>query len=49
MEHDSDSASVSRQPDTSIPWSRQTIPNAGRPLGDFTGYEEHNQAMLDQP
>ena len=49
MEDDSDSAGVSRQPDTSIPWSRQTIPDAGRPLGDVTGYEELNQAMLDQP
>ena len=49
MEDDSDSAGVSRQPDTSISWSRQTIPDAGRPLGDVTGYEELNQAMLDQP
>ena len=49
MEDDSDSAGVSRQPDTSIPWSRQTIPDAGRLLGDVTGYEELNQAMLEQP
>ena len=49
MDNDSDSADVSQQPDTSIPWSRQTIPDAGRPLGDVTGYEELNKAMLDQP
>ena len=49
MENDSDSEGVSRRPDTSIPWSRQTIPDASRPLGDVTGYEEHNQAMLEEP
>ena len=48
MEDDSDSAGVSRQPNTLIPWSRQTIPDARRPLGDVTGYEELNQAMLDE-
>ena len=47
MDNDSDSADVSQQPDTSIPWSRQTIPDAGRPLGDVTGYEDLNQAKLD--
>jgi len=49
IEHDSDSEDVSRRPDKSIPWSRQTIPGAGRPLGDVTGYEELNQAILDEP
>ena len=49
MEDDSDSAGVSQQLDTVIPGSRQTIPDAGRPLGNVTGYEEHDQAMLDQP
>ena len=49
MEKDSDSEGVSRRPDTSIPWNRQTIPDAGRPIGDVTGYEEHNQAMLEEP
>ena len=48
MENNSDSASVSRQPDTSFPCCRQTIPEAGRPLGDVTGYEKLNQAILDQ-
>ena len=49
MGNDSDSASVFWQPDKSITWSRQTIPDAGRPLGDVTGYEEPDQAMFDQP
>ena len=49
MENDAYPAGVSRKPDTSIPWSQQTIPDASRPLGDVTGYEELNQAMLDQP
>ena len=39
MEDDSDSAGVSQQSDTAIPWSRQTIPDVGRPLSDVTGYE----------
>ena len=38
MEDDSDSDSVSRRQDTSIPGNWQTIPDAGRPLGDVTGY-----------
>ena len=37
-EDNSDSEGVSRRPDTSIPWSQQTIPDAGRLLGDVTGY-----------
>ena len=49
MEDDSDSAGVSRRPDTSIPWNRQTIPDAGRPLGDVTGYEKLNQVMVEEP
>ena len=49
MADDSDSEGVPRRPDTSIPWNRQTIPDAGRPLGDVTGYEELNQAMLEKP
>ena len=49
MEDDSDSEGVSRRPDISIPWSRQTMPDAGRPLGDVTGYDELNQAMLEEP
>ena len=49
MEDDSDSEGVSRRPDTSIPWSRQTIPVAGKPPGDVTGYEELSQAMLEEP
>ena len=38
MADDSDSEGVSQRPDTLIPWSRQTIPDSGRPLGDVTGY-----------
>jgi hypothetical protein len=49
IEHDSDSEDVSRHPDKSIPCSQQTIPDAGKPIGDVTGYEELNQAMLDDP
>ena len=48
MEDDADSEGVPRRPYTSIPWNRQTIPDAGRPLGDVIGYEELNQAMLDK-
>ena len=49
MEYDSDSEGVSRRPDTLISWSRQMIPDAGRPLGAVTGYEELNQTMLEEP
>ena len=49
MEDDWDSEGVSRRPDTSIPLSQQKIPDAGRPLGDVTGYEELNQGMLEEP
>ena len=49
MENDSESEGVSRRPDTSIPWSQQTIPDAGRPLGDVNGYEKLNKALLDEP
>lgn len=45
IEHDSDSEDVSRHEDKSIPCSQQTIPDAGKPIGDVTGYEELNQAM----
>ena len=49
MKDDSDAEGVSRRPDTLITWSRQTIPDAGSPLGDVTGYEKLNQAMLEEP
>ena len=49
MEDDSDSEGGFRRPDISIPWNRQMIPDAGRPLGDVTGYEELNQALLEEP
>ena len=49
MEDDSDLEGVSRRPDTSIPWNRQMIPDACRPLGDVNVYEELNQAMLEEP
>ena len=48
MENDSDLEGVFRLPDTSIPWSQHRIPDAGRPLGNVTGYEELNQAMLEE-
>ena len=43
------SLGVFRQLDTFIPWSRQIIPDAGRPLGDVTGYEELDQTMIEEP
>ena len=49
MENDLDSAGLFRQPDTSIQWSRQMNPDDHRLLDNVTGYEELNQAMLDQP
>ena len=42
IEDDLDSEGVPRRPDTSIPY-------AGRPLADVTGYEELNKAMLEAP
>ena len=49
MEDDSDSEGISQQPDTSIQWSRQTIPDACLPFSNVIRYEELNQTMLDQP
>ena len=48
MADDSDSKGIFRRPDTSIRGSQRIIRDPGRPLGTVTGYQELNQAMLDE-
>jgi len=48
IEPDSDSEDTFRWADKAIPCSQHTIPGAGNPLGDVTGYEQLNQAMLNE-
>ena len=48
MKDSSDLVRVSQRPNTSIPCSRQMFLDAGRPLGDVTGYEEHNHDLLEE-
>ncbi|RPA99358.1 hypothetical protein L873DRAFT_1789702 [Choiromyces venosus 120613-1] len=52
VQHDSDAEDaedILHPPDKSTPSSQQTIPGAGRALGDVAGYAELNQAMLQEP
>src|SRR5437588_2090951 len=49
IEPDSDSEDAFRRADKAIPCSQHTISGAGNPLGDVTGYEQLNQAMLNEP
>jgi len=49
MQNDSDTEDVSHPP-VRVPRSGQeTIPGAGRPLGEVAGYTELNKAMTDDP
>ena len=49
IEPDSDSEDTFRRADKAIPCSRHMISGAGNPVGDVTGDEQRNQAMLNEP
>ena len=46
-QHDSDEEDFSQPPDRGRPSSQESIPDAGRALGDVAGYTELNEAMID--
>jgi len=47
MWHDSDEEDISQPPARRRPSSQETIPGAGRPLGDVDDYRDLNQTMAD--
>jgi len=49
MQNDSATEEVSHPPVRVRPLGQETIPGAGRPLGEVTGYTELNKAMTDNP
>jgi len=49
MHNDSDTEDVSHPPVAVRRWGQETIPGAGRPLGEVAGYTELNKAMTDDP
>ena len=49
MQHDSDKEDLSQPPDRGRPSSQESIPGAGRALGDVAGYTKLNEAMKDDP
>jgi len=49
MHNDSDTEDVSHPPVRARPSGQETIPGAGRPLGEVAGYTELNKAMTDDP
>jgi len=49
MQNDSDRAAVSHPLVRLRPLGQETIPGAGRPLGEVAGYTELNKAMTDDP
>jgi hypothetical protein len=49
IRYDSDGEDIFQPPAQGRPLSQQTIPGAGRILGDVAGYAELNQAMMDDP
>jgi len=49
MQHDSDEEDLSQPPDSRRPSSQETIPGAGRALGDVAGYTELKESMKDDP
>src|SRR5437868_13613817 len=49
IRYDSDGEDIFQPPAQGCPLSQQTIPGAGRILGDVAGYAELNQAMMDDP
>jgi len=49
MQHDSAEEDFSQPPDRGGPSSQESIPGAGRALGDVAGYTEHNESMKNDP
>jgi len=49
MQNDSDTEDVSHPPVRVRPSGQETIPGAGRPLGEVAGYTELNKVMTDNP
>jgi len=49
MQNDSDTEDVSHPPVRVRPSGQETIPGAGRPLGEVAGYTELNKAITDNP
>jgi len=49
MPNDSDTEDVSHPLVCVHPWGQETIPGAGKPLGEVAGYTELNKAMTDDP
>ena len=49
MQNDSGMEKVSHPPVRVRPSGQETIPGAGRPLGEVAGYTELNKAMTDDP
>ena len=49
MQDDSEEEDFSQSPDRGRPSSQESIPGAGRALGDVAGYTELNEAMIDDP
>jgi len=49
MHNHSETEDVSYPPVRARPWGQETIPGAGRPLGEVAGYTELNKAMTDDP
>jgi len=49
MQNDSDTEEVSHPPVRLRPSGQETIPGAGRPLGEVAGYIELNKAMTNDP
>jgi len=49
MQNDSDTEKGSNPPVWVRPSGQETIPGAGRPLGEVASYTELNKAMTDDP
>ena len=49
LQNDSDTEDVFHPPVRVSHSGQETIPGAGRPLGEVAGYTELNQAMTDDP
>jgi len=47
MQHDSDEKDLSQPLDRGRPSSQESIPGAGRALGDVAGYTELHESMKD--
>ena len=49
MQHDSDEEDLSQPPGRGRRSSQESIPGAGRALGDVAGYTQLNESMKDDP